>query len=174
MGLREHLYRVEVVATELVGLHRVDIERVKMAALAHDLARATRGEELLKQARQLGIAVHAVEERVPVLLHGPVAAETLRQEDGLDDEEIHQAVYWHSTAHKDLGCLGKLVFLADKLDPHKVSRDPFLAELKSLAEKSLDDALLAFLQRQLEYLLRQGSLIHPASIEARNYLLINR
>ncbi len=63
------------------------------------------------------------------------------------------------------------MFLADKLDPHKVNRYPYLAEFKTLAEKNLDVALLKFLDRQLTWLIEQGSLIHPASIEARNDLL---
>ena len=174
LGLRDHLYRVQGVAGDLGSLHGVDIEKAKLAVLSHDLARTTTSEELLQQARKLGIEVHPVEERVPVLLHGPVAAETLRREEALNDEEIYQAVYWHSTAHRDLGLLGKLVFLADKLDPHKVSRNPYLAELKALAEESLDDAILAFLQRELASMLQHGRLIHPASIEARNHLLMNR
>ena len=84
-GLREHLFRVEEVATEVAMLHGVEVERARVAALAHDLARAITGEELLLRAQQLGLAIHPVEERVPILLHGPVAAESLRLEEGLDD-----------------------------------------------------------------------------------------
>ena len=69
-GLREHLFRVEEVATELAMLHGVEVERARVAALAHDLARAITGEELLLRAQQLGLAIHPVEERVPILLHG--------------------------------------------------------------------------------------------------------
>ena len=140
--------------------------------MAHDLARATKGEELLLRARKLGLNIHPVEERIPILLHGLVAAETLRLEEGLDDEEVYQAIYWHSTSHQHLGPLGKVVFLADKLDPHKVNRYPYLAELKTLAEKSLDEAVLMLLDRELTWLVQQGNLIHPASMEARNDLLM--
>ena len=73
-GLREHLFRVEEVATGLAVLHGVDVERARVTALAHDLARATKGEELLLRARNLGLNIHPVEEKVPILLHGPVAA----------------------------------------------------------------------------------------------------
>jgi predicted HD superfamily hydrolase involved in NAD metabolism len=172
-GLRRHIYRVQKVALELARQHEVDGEKTRLAALAHDIARAMKGEDLLRKARELGIAVHPVEAEVPILLHGPVAAETLRLTDGLEDQDVYEAVYWHSTAREGLGPAAKVVYLADKLDPRKVGRYPFLPELRALAMKSLDRAILEFLSRELVSLLRQGSLVHPTSVEARNELVLN-
>ena len=172
-GLRRHIYRVQKVALELARQHEVDGEKTRLAALAHDIARAMKGEDLLRKARELGIAVHPVEAEVPILLHGPVAAETLRLTDGLEDQDIYEAVYWHSTAREGLGPAAKVVYLADKLDPRKVGRYPFLPELRALAMKSLDRAILEFLSRELVSLLQQGSLVHPTSVEARNELVLN-
>ena len=145
-----------------------------LGALAHDIARAMKGEQLLQKAQEFGISVHPVEAQVPLLLHGPVAAELLRRVDGLEDRDIYEAVYWHSTAHKDLGAVAKLVFLADKLDPQKLSRYPFQPELNKLALTSLDRAIFDFLSRELISLLQQGSLVHPVVVEARNELAQRR
>ena len=170
-GLRQHIYRVQQIATELAVQHSLDEEKVSLGALAHDVARAMKPDQLLHTARTLGVNVHAVEEQVPVLLHGPVAAELLWREDGVQDQDIYDAVYWHSIARKGLGPTAKVVYLADKLDPQKASRYPFMAELRNLAMKSLDGAMLDFLNRELISLLQSGSLVHPVSIEARNDLL---
>ena len=129
-GLQRHIQRVQEVAAELASVHDADGERVRLGAMAHDVARAMSGDELLAHARDMGIQVHPVEAAVPVLLHGPVGAELLRRRDGLEDREVYEAVYWHSTAHKDLGVLGKIVFLADKLDPHKKARYPFIGDVE--------------------------------------------
>ena len=171
-GLRRHIHRVEQIAGDLATTHGADPERVRLGALAHDVARAMKGEELLHRAREMGIPVHPVEAAVPVLLHGPVGAELLRRTDGLDDRELYEAVYWHSTAHKDLSILGKIVFLADKLDPQKAGRYPFLERVRELATASLDRAVAEFLGHELMDLLRKGSLVHPASVDARNRLLL--
>ena len=40
-----------------------------------------------------------------------------------------------------------------------------------LATKSLDKAILAFIEEDVMNMLNNGSEIHPASIEARNWLL---
>ena len=171
LGLREHVHRVVAIAVDLAGRHQLDKEKVRWGALAHDVARATKGDELLRQAQDLGIAVHPVEERVPLLLHGPVAAEMLKRS-GLEDQEIYDSVYWHSTAYVDLVPEAKVVFLADKLDPQKAQRYPYLGELGRTAVESLDRAILLFLDRELTTLIGQGSLVHPASVEARNQLLM--
>ena len=170
-GLQRHVQRVEEVALGLARMHGADPERVRLGVMAHDVARAMPGDQLLAHARDMGIPVHPVEAAVPVLLHGPVGAELLRG-DGLDDGELYQAVYWHSTAHADLGTLGKIVFLADKLDPHKRARYPFIEGVEALAAVSLDQAVAEFLGWEMADLLRQGSLVHPASVEARNRLLL--
>lgn len=82
-GLREHIYRVQRIALELAHRYEVDEEKVRLGALAHDIARAMKGEDLLLRARELGIGVDPVEERLPLLLHGPVAAEMLKRDHGL-------------------------------------------------------------------------------------------
>ncbi len=171
-GLRQHIFRVQALALELAQHHDIDENKVKLGALAHDLARALKGDQLLQKAHELGLPIDPVETHEPILLHGPVAAELLRREDGLEDQQVYEAVYWHSTAHKGISPVAQVIFLADKLDPQKAHRYPFIPELKELAIESLDKATLDFLSRQLESLIHEGSTLHPVSVEARNHLIL--
>ena len=123
-GLQDHIHRAQNEARVLARRHQLDMEKTLLATLAHDIARAMKSDQLLQQATDLGIQVHPVDRQVPILLHGPVGAELLRQIDGLDDDEIYEAVCWHSTAHTSIGDIAKAVFLADKMDPHKAHRFP--------------------------------------------------
>ena len=170
-GLQAHIHRVRDIAEELAQHHGVDPERASLGALAHDVARAMADRELLEQAARLDLPVGVVEKHIPVLLHGPVGAEILRREDGLDDEPLYQAVCWHTTAHPLLDSLGKVVFLADKLDPEKISRYPFQPHLRDMAFADLDRAVLEFTTRELISLADQGEMMHPMMLETRNYLL---
>ena len=167
-GLRAHIGRVRVEASSLAGPLALDSGRVDLAAAMHDLCRSMRGEELLAEARHRGVAVNRVEEQAPMLLHGPVAAARLRGEMGVADVEVVEAVHWHSTAAPGLHAIGKVVFLADKLDPAKSARYSFIESVRALAGEDLDAALEAFLSGELQRLLRGGHLLHPASLEARN------
>ena len=170
-GLQSHIYRVVEIARELAVCHGIDQEQAALAALAHDVARAMKDGELLRRAAGMGLPIGVVERRVPILLHGPVGAEILQQEAGLTDISIYKAVYWHTTANPDLDELGKVVFIADKLDPAKIDSYPYLPQIRQMAFQDLDRAILHFLTRQAMDRLNRGELVHPVMVETRNALL---
>jgi predicted HD superfamily hydrolase involved in NAD metabolism len=170
-GLQSHIYRVVEIARELAVCHGIDQEQAALAALAHDVARAMTDGELLRRAAGMGLPIGVVDRRVPILLHGPVGAEILQQEAGLTDISIYKAVYWHTTANPDLDELGKVVFIADKLDPAKIDSYPYLPQIRQMALQDLDRAILHFLTRQAMDRLNRGELVHPVMMETRNALL---
>ncbi|PKB83952.1 MAG: hypothetical protein BZY88_01185 [SAR202 cluster bacterium Io17-Chloro-G9] len=169
-GLQQHIYRVKDIAAELAGCHGVDPPQAALAMLAHDVSRAMPGKRLLDHATKMALPVTFLERSLPILLHGPVGAKILRQEDGLADESIYQAVYWHTTAHPSLDQLGKVVFLADKLDPQKIAYYPYLPWLKELAFQSLDQGILEFATQEIIARTERGELVHPVVVETRNAL----
>ena len=174
-GLQAHIGRAQEVARELAPCHNVDPERAALGILAHDVARAMPGPELIARANRFRLPIRPVEEQVPLLLHGPVGAEILRVEDGLaatdTEQDIYQAVYWHTTFHPTLvDAMGKVVFLADKLDPNKRKRIPYQPELMELAVEDLDAAIQEFLDRQILDLRGMGKAVHPMMLEARDAL----
>ena len=178
--LQAHIARAQDVARELAPYHNVPPEQAALGILAHDVARAMSGSELLHCAAQFTLPVGIVDRRVPVLLHGPVGAEILRREEGLtaagedgvnDWGELYQAVYWHTTAHPGLDAMGKVVFLADKLDPNKGKKYPYQPRIMELARENLDAAILEFLTHQIVDLTGRGLLVHPMMVKTRNALL---
>jgi len=170
-GLQAHIHRVVEIARELAVCHGIDQEQAALAALAHDVARAMTDGELLRRAAGMGLPIGVVDRRVPILLHGPVGAEILQQEAGLTDVSIYKAVYWHTTANPALDELGKVVFIADKLDPAKIDSYPYLPQIRQMAFQDLDRAILHFLTRQAMDRLNRGELVHPVMVETRNALL---
>jgi len=170
-GLQAHIHRVVEIARELAVCHGINQEQAALAALAHDVARAMTDGELLRRAAGMGLPIGVVDRRVPILLHGPVGAEILQQEAGLTDISIYKAVYWHTTANPDLDELGKVVFIADKLDPAKIDSYPYLPQIRQMALQDLDRAILHFLTRQAMDRLNRGELVHPVMVETRNALL---
>lgn len=161
-------------ARKLADAAGVAAERAALGGLLHDSARAFTDQELLAAAARYGVPVDEIEQRVPVLLHGPVGAAWARRELGIDDEEVLQAVAWHSTGRGPMTALEKVVFLADKLEPEKGGRYPSLDALFATARRDIDAALIVCLDQQLRYLLERNALLHPASVAARNAALIAR
>jgi predicted HD superfamily hydrolase involved in NAD metabolism len=171
--LQAHIFRVRDVGLDLASRHGIDEERAELAILGHDVARAAKKSEIMRQADRFGLTIIDIERKAPVMLHGPVGAELLWHEDGLDDEEILDAVRYHTTGHPTLTPLGLLVFIADKLEPRKIKSYPYQQELRHIANESLGQAVLEFLCRESALRLQRRRAVHPDSVEAINALLLD-
>ena len=165
---RMHVEQVRVSAVELARLHGVDAARAELAALAHDVCRATSSPELLRLAAAFRIPVTPLEQALPVFLHGPVGAEVLLRDYVVEDPEVLNAVRCHTMGRAAMTPLDKVLFLADKLDPSKVGRYPFIGQVAELARRDLDQAIRRFIDHQLTAFIEGGDLVHPSMAAARN------
>ena len=174
-GLAEHIERAAAEADRLAaGFKELGREQVELAAWGHDIARALSPRELLARARRFGLEVIAVEEEAPILLHGPVGAEILRREHGIDDPEVLAAARFHSTGRAGMSLLEKVIFVADKIEPGKVRAKPALASVRELADRDLDTAILEYLEQMLVVAREEGWPVHPQAVAARSELLLSR
>ena len=169
-GLQGHIQRVRDVAATLAARHGADARAVDLGAACHDLARAMSPDTLPAEARRLGLAVHPVEERAPILLHGPVAAAWLERDGEIADPRIIEAVRWHTTGMAGMGLVARVVFVADKIEPEKVRWDPSLERVAATAEEDLDAALLEYLGREIALRADRGDAMHPRSLTLRREL----
>ncbi|HAL47456.1 MAG: hypothetical protein FI707_07670 [SAR202 cluster bacterium] len=171
-GLRSHIERARAVGRDLAARHRVDARAVDTGVAAHDLARALDDEQLLCEADLRGIDITPLERGAPILLHGAIAADWLSHGRDVIDARVLDAVRWHTIGHPGMDDVAKVVFLSDKLDPQKVEVYPYLVKVETLASRDMDDAILEYVNREIEHLVSNGLLIHPATIDLRNELLM--
>ncbi len=158
-----HTLRVAQTAERLARLHGLDPRRARLAGLLHDAAREMPPERLLELAERWGVPVGPFERRNPKLLHGPVAAELVRRELGLSDEEVLRAIREHTTGSPGMGPLSLALYVADKIEP---GRDyPSVKKLRELARADLREAALEALRRAVAYNERRGRKTHPQSLE---------
>lgn len=145
-----------------------------LAAWVHDVCRAERGDRLLTLARDFGLPVSPLEERAPVLLHGPVGAEVLRRDWGITHPDVLAAVRCHTTGRREMTLLDRVLVLCDKLDPNKDRAYPFNTHVRHLLKRDLSAALLSWFDGQMSAFLTANQPIHPLMTEARNALLLER
>jgi predicted HD superfamily hydrolase involved in NAD metabolism len=100
----------------------VDEQLLRSAAIAHDLAREWAKDELIAYTREHSLDVSDEEMAHPVLLHGPVEADLLRQR-GLPSQ-LYVAVRHHSLGSTSMGMVGLVLYIADYMEPHR----PFFSE----------------------------------------------
>jgi len=167
----DHCRAVAEEAGRLALLYGLDVGRTRLAALIHDLAAVVPDAERVAVAESLGLAPDDDQRRVPLLLHGPIAATVLRRRLGVQDEEVLAAVRWHTTCRPGATPLELVVFVADKiaLDPTSPERD-FVPAVRSAAERSLEEAALVYLDWLIAHLAAIGGRAHPDALAAHRDL----
>lgn len=165
----EHIYRVRDTARELSRLYGASLDKTEAAALGHDYAKHMSREQLLAYGRSHNLIIDPLEEEQPQLLHGAVAAVMLREQGLVTDEETLNAIRWHTTGRVGMTTLEKVIWLADFIEPGR--RFQGVDEIRALARKDLDRALLAALDSTITWVIKQGFLLHLNSVQTRNWLI---
>jgi len=167
----EHILRVAETARRLASAHGLDTERAYTAALLHDNARETPGPVLLVECRKRGISILPIDEVNPVpRLHGQLGAAIAREQFGIDDVEILNAISSHTLGRVGMTPLEMVVFLADYTEP---GRDPHpgLDEVREAAPQDLALATRLAMDYTMRYLLDKKRSLHPQVVDARNWIL---
>jgi predicted HD superfamily hydrolase involved in NAD metabolism len=165
-----HAERTAELARQLAVAHGVDPERAELAGLVHDIADHYSDRELLELAERYGIAISITEARIPKLLHARVGAEILR-EAGVTDEELLDAVGEHITGGPRMSPLSKVLFVADKLEPHRDRHYGGLDPVREIAMVDLDEAIMRLYAWRMTQLVREGRPVDDRLTVARNRLI---
>jgi nicotinate-nucleotide adenylyltransferase len=117
-----------------------------LIGIAHDLCKQFCDEEQIRLAKVYGGEISHVERAKPSLLHGRVCAVVLKERFKIDDNEVLEAVAYHTEGHKDMGPLAKVLYIADKMEMSRVKVDPAVRK-QILAGDTLDRIFIAVLER---------------------------
>jgi predicted HD superfamily hydrolase involved in NAD metabolism len=158
-------------ARKLAARFGVDVERADLAAGCHDLAAVVPPRDAVVVAEALGLVPDPVERAAPILLHGPIAAAVLERRFGITDEELIDAIRYHTTSRAGAGSLERVIFVADKmaLDPTSPVRD-FVPAVSEAAERSLEEAAFAYLDWAVTHGPGAGWTLHPNLLAAHREL----
>jgi predicted HD superfamily hydrolase involved in NAD metabolism len=165
----EHSVNVMYEAVVLAEHYNIDLKKAKIAGLLHDCGREIANSAAPQKAKDLGLAVSAMEEAQPVLLHARIGPIIAREKYGVSDGEVLKAIALHTTGNKDMSKLDTVIFLADYTEPARVYKG--VNKVRRLARVNMGAAMLEALKCNMEYLSRAQHYIHPACVECWNYFL---
>ena len=126
--------------------------------LAHDICKKCSDEELVKLVEADGLGIDNVEKNRLNLLHGRASAIVLQKKFGINDESVLKAVAFHTFGYEGIDALGKIIYIADKIEPGRPDTENFRNMVKS---SSLNELMLAVLDWNLAYIKKKGASIHP-------------
>lgn len=163
----KHTYAVAEEAARLSRRYGEDEDKAYLAALFHDMFRSAPVSALNMFVKHLGLPKKFIDN--PNLAHGKVAAEIMKRDYGITDEDIINAVSYHTTGRAGMSVLEKILFLADAIEPGRSY--PSVDETRRLAYEDLDKACINSLKRTVEYINGKGDYLDEDTVEALEFLL---
>jgi predicted HD superfamily hydrolase involved in NAD metabolism len=172
MRLKESRYHhsvgVEEVAHDLAVIYGYDEEKACIAGILHDCARNLPDIELLGECEQYQLPVSEIENICAFLLHGKVGAAYAKNLFGVEDEDVINAITFHTTGRPAMSLLEKIIFTADYIEPYRKPL-PRIDIIRKVAYTDLDLAVLMILENTLEYLKNTGAEIDTLTVETYEY-----
>lgn len=165
----EHSLSVRDTAVKLAKKYGADVEKARIAGLAHDCAKNMSDEDLLNMALSHGINVDSVCKENPKLLHGFIGSIVAKEKFGIQDQEILNSIAYHTTGKKDMDLLQKIIYIADYVEP--LRNFPGVDELRMEVTHDLNKAVLMAFNNTIKCVIERGQLLHVNTIEGRNYIL---
>lgn len=147
----EHTLGVMYTCAALAMCYNYDLEKAMLAGLLHDCAKCMPNAKKLKMAQKHHLEISELEHKNPFMLHAKLGAFLAKKKYDIEDEEILDAIRWHTTGRPQMTLLDKIVYVADYIEP-KRDKAPNLALIRQMAFTNLDDALLKILVDTLGYL----------------------
>ena len=162
-----------------------DVNRLRAAALLHDITKIYDTEKQLKILAEFGIMIRTEDSASPKLLHartGELVAS--REFPHLVDKDIAGAVRWHTTGRAGMSIFEMLIYLADYIEDTRTFED--CVTLRSFFYKGIEGAeseeeRLSVLRRAMilsfdmtvKCLIEEGALVDRDTIEARKWFILN-
>lgn len=161
-----HSVNVSKKAVYLAKKYGADVKKAEIAGLLHDITKQTDEDEQLQLISEAGMKLSALEFDNKKLWHALSGAAYLKTKLKISDEEILNAVKFHTTGRAGMSLLEKIVFVADMISDDRTSVES--AEVKKIAEENLEKAVCLAAEASIELLMNKKFTIAPNTLAAYN------
>lgn len=165
----KHILGVVKSAKKLSSIIGEPCNKAEIAALFHDYAKAMNKTEMLEYAKVNNIYFDYIESQNKELMHGRIARHIANTKYIINDEDILNAIEFHTTGRNKMSNLEILLCLADYIEDTR--RYPGVEEIRKLVNVDYHLALYRAFSNTIINLISENQIVHTRSLEARNYLL---
>ncbi len=165
-----HTMGVAYTAACIAMRYDYDMDRAYWAGLLHDCAKCLSHKQRLAYCAEYGLPVTEVESSNPALLHAKVGADMCRRKYGIEDDEIYNAVLYHTTGHPNMSMLDKIIYIADYIEPNRCEA-PNLENVRRQTFTDIDTALRTLLSDSVKYLESSSKAIDPMTMQTYQFYI---
>lgn len=172
LGHHRYIHSVGVAGTavSLAMKYGENIYKAQIAGILHDCAKCYDDEELVRLCRKKEIEVTDFEEKHGFLLHAKYGAYLAENKYGIRDEDILNAIRWHTTGRVGMSLLEKIVFISDYIEPTRnKAEDLSSIRYEAFNGNDIDKVLLMIMRDTIKYLNASDNSIDKTTISAYEF-----
>lgn len=162
----KHSLGVEKMAVKLASIYGADIEKAAFAGRYHDIAKCFGQDEMDEYIIKYDIDRKFLGNIA--LAHSKVGAEILKNEYGVDDEDVLNAVRSHTTGRVGMTILEEIVYVSDAIEENR--NYPELRQLQEEATINLDLVCEHIMNFAVDMIIEQGREVDEDTINAREFI----
>ncbi|QOV20727.1 bis(5'-nucleosyl)-tetraphosphatase (symmetrical) YqeK [Blautia liquoris] len=163
-----HTIGVMYTAAALAMAHGMDFVQAETAGLLHDCAKCIPDTKKIQICERKNISITCCERDHPDLLHSKLGAYLSKTDYGITDQDILDAITWHTTGKPDMSELEKIIFIADYIEPSR-DKAPNLTEIRQLAFSDLNECMYQILKDTVHYLKGKSGSMDETTVDAYLY-----
>jgi nicotinate (nicotinamide) nucleotide adenylyltransferase len=114
-----HTQGVMHTAAALAMRYQVNISHAMTAGVLHDCGKYPTLEAQQEDIERYNIILSDDERQLTSLIHAPLGAYLAKNEYGVTEESILNAILYHSTGRPNMTMLEKIVYIADYIEPYR-------------------------------------------------------
>ncbi|MBR6987594.1 MAG: bis(5'-nucleosyl)-tetraphosphatase (symmetrical) YqeK [Clostridiales bacterium] len=153
-----HTLNVGYLSAHLADVFGCDKDKALIAGALHDCAKELPVDQQLEMAKRYTGDLFTEKK----IIHSSAGATFAKEELGIEDKEILDAICYHTTGRGGMSVLEKIVYLADKIEPSRNYMD--LGPIRETAEHDLDEAVRMTVAAVRNKFISQGREMHPVTM----------
>ncbi len=164
-----HSMNVAKSAVELAEKYGADKEKAYVAGILHDVMKEEELEIQRDFIERNGEKMTPLELKSKSIYHQMSGSAYAKIELNIDDEDILNAIRYHTTGRKNMSLLEQVIYTADFISAERNYPDVDIMREKAMV--SLDDAMLYSLKYTINNLTSKTAVIHPDTLECYNWII---
>ena len=158
----EHCLLVADEAKKLAHHYHIDENNAYIAGLVHDIAKEFDDKENAYWIEKYHLSSDLYKPEFKKIIHANIGVVVAKELYSLDDD-ICNAVCYHTIGNVPMSLLDKIVFISDKIA--RKNRSPIIEQTASLAYQDIVKAMLFFIENEKSYLESRGESMHPTTLK---------
>lgn len=156
-------------AKQLAHRYGADEEKAEVAGILHDIMKECSIEEQLDIIEKAGMTITDLEKGSKKFHHQISGAAYAKAVLGIEDEEILDAIRYHTTGRAGMTLMDEIVYLADFISADRDYKDVDIMRKK--VDESKEEGLLYATGYTIKSVIKKQNVLHPDTVNAYNWLI---